>query len=246
MSFKAPLSEVIPLHYTAVHDIYYGRLDMILRHLLFLILIWSNNLHAQELMKVIAIEYPPFLTSQSKTFGSNFVMLKQYANTHFKIGYEPYFIPPGRAQHLIDQGKWCISFYPPRKQNKKAKFVLLSPETVKLGLYRLKQHNEFNYNSLSELHGSVAILRSNNLGAIPKTLEDAGLELVHLEKIEQGIHMLLAGRVDYAFGDTTTIKTYAEIPNIDQLQFSEVPLQETQDGFFYNIDCEESLYKSRP
>jgi len=219
---------------------------MKIRHLLSLILLLSNDIYSQELMDVIAVEYPPFSTSQSKTFGSNFILLKQYADTHFKVGYEPYFIPPGRAQLLIEQGEWCISFYPPRKKNKKARFVLLSPEPVKLGLYRLTQNNEFNYTSLSELHGSVAILRSNVLGSIPKKLEDAGLELVHLNKIEQGIHMLLAGRVDYAFGDNTTIKTYTEINNINKLQFSEVSLHEAEVGFFYNIDCEESLYKSRP
>jgi len=151
-------------------------------------------------MEVIAVEYPPFLTSQSKDFGANFILLKQYAETHFKVDYEPYFIPPGRAQFMIAQGEWCLSFYPPREQNKKAKFVLLSPESVKLGLYRLAQNNELNYTSLSELHGSVAILRSNVLGHIPKKLENSGLELVHLEKIEQGIQVLLAGRVDYAFG----------------------------------------------
>jgi len=39
-------------------------------------------------------------------------------------------------------------------------------------------------------------MRSNVLGSIAKQLEDAGLELVHLETIEQGINMLITGRVD--------------------------------------------------
>ena len=163
---------------------------MIRRHLLSLILLLSNDLYSQELMGVIAVEYPPFLTSESKTFGSNFVLLKQYADIHFKVGYEPNFIPPGRAQLIMEQGEWCISFYPPRQNNKKTKFVLLSPEPVKLGLYRLTQDNKFNYSSLSELEGSVAILRSNDLGPILIKLEDAGLELVHLETIEQGLSLI--------------------------------------------------------
>ncbi len=217
-----------------------------MRHFIALILLLSNDIYSQELMKVIAVEYPPFLTPQSKTFGTNFIFLKQYADTHFKMGYEPYFIPPGRAQLLIEKGEWCISFYPPKKQNKKARFVLLSPETVQLGLYRLTQNNEFTYTSLSELRGTVAIMRSNVLGPIPKQLEEAGLKLVHLETIEQGINMLIAGRVDYAFGDNTTLQTYSENNNINKLQFSEVSLNEVEVGFFYNIDCEKSLFKSRP
>lgn len=231
------------MYYTKVVIIYCGGFDMKMRHLLTLTLLLSNDVYSQELIKVIAIEYPPLLESQSKTFGSNFVLLKQYADTHFKVGYEPYFVPPRRAQLLIERGDWCISFYPPSKQDKKAKFVSFSQEPIKLGLYRLSQDKEFNYTSLSELRGSVAVLRSNALGPASKKLEDAGLKLVHLEKIEQGIHMLLAGRVDYAFGDSTSIKTYVGIDDINKLQFSEVSLHEAEVGFFYNKDCEESLYK---
>lgn len=219
---------------------------MIKLHSLALMLILSWNAYAQDLVKVIAVEYPPFLTSDSETFGLSFAHLKPYAKTHFKTAYEPYFLPPGRAQLIIEQGDWCVSFYPPHKTNENAKFVPLSPEHVKLGLYRLEQPTRFNYESLSELSGSVAMLRSNTLGSTPKMLEDAGLELVHLEKIEQGIHMLLAGRVDYAFGDSSTLKTYAHIDNINKLQFSEIPIYEARIGFFYNTDCEAALFKQLP
>lgn len=219
---------------------------MIIRHILILILLLSNDLYAQEPIKVIAIEYPPLLVSQSETFGSNFVLLRQYANTHFKVDYEPYFVPPRRAQLLIERGEWCISFYPPGKGNKKAKFVPLSQESVKLGLYRLTQDNEFDYESLSELNGSVAVLRSNTTGVASSKLKDAGLELVHLDTLEQGIHMLLAGRVDYAFGDKKTATAYLGIEGTNKLQFSEVSLHEADVGFSYNIDCEDSLYKTKP
>jgi polar amino acid transport system substrate-binding protein len=162
------------------------------------------------------------------------------------VDYEPLFIPPGRAQRIMEQGKWCISFFPPNQQDKKAKFILLSPNHVKLGLYRINQHKAFNYSSLSELQGSVAILRTNSLGLMHSILEGAGLKLVHVETIEQGIHMLLAGRVDYTFGDNTTINTYSEIKGINTLQFSDVPLSEFPVGFYYNLDCEEVLFKAKP
>lgn len=147
---------------------------------------------------------------------------------------------------MIRQNKWCMTFYPPASDNIKAKFIPLSQDSVKLGLFRISEHDEFSYSSLSELKGSVAILRKNFLGEIQQRLSDAGLELVHLETIEQGIQMLLAGRVDYAFGDNTTIETYADIKDISTLQFSTVPLSEYPVGFYYNIDCEEALYKTKP
>jgi polar amino acid transport system substrate-binding protein len=113
-------------------------------------------------------------------------------------------------------------------------------------LYRIAKNEPFHYRSLSELQGSVAVLRSTNLGQIHKILEDTDLELVHVETVEQGIGMLLAGRVDYAFGDNTTTDTYTEIKNINKLQFSEIPLTEAKVGFYYNIDCEEAIYKTKP
>lgn len=74
-----------------------------------------------------------------------------------------------------------------------------------------------------------------------KMLEDAGLKLVHLETVEQGIHMLLAGRVDYAFGDNTSLETYSHIERVNTLQFSDVSLSEYPIGFYYNTDCQSKL-----
>lgn len=233
------------MYYTKVLNIECAGFNMKI-HLLLTLILLSNTVYSQELVKVIAIEYPPLLDSQSKTLGSNFVLFKKYADTHFKVGYEPYFVPPRRAQLLIEQGDWCVSFYPPSKEDKKAKFVSFSQEPMKLGLYRLSQSNAFDYTSLSELHGSVAILRSIASGPVSKKLEAAGLTLVYVEKIEQGIHMLLAERVDYAFGDNTTIDTYINIDNINKIQFSEMSLYDAKVGFFYNKDCEHLLYKTKP
>lgn len=51
--------------------------------LLIFIVLFSRDTLSQEVIKVIAVEYPPFLSSQSDDFGANFVLLKQYADTHF-------------------------------------------------------------------------------------------------------------------------------------------------------------------
>jgi polar amino acid transport system substrate-binding protein len=96
---------------------------MLMRFLLTFVLMLSSGANTQELIRVIAVEYPPFLTSESQSFGTSFILLKQYADSHLKISYEPMFVPPGRAQYIIEHGEWCMSFYPPKPHDKKARFV---------------------------------------------------------------------------------------------------------------------------
>lgn len=212
-----------------------------------ILFILSFDAFSKSKVKVLAIEYPPFLSSsESKNFGTNFTLLKEYAANNFKVEFEPWIVPPARAQLILENGGWCLSFYPPKETDPKARFIALSDQYVHLGLLKVAEEGEFTYNSLSALQGSVAIIRSNALGPLHKLIEGAGLELVHLETVEQGIKMLLAGRVDYAFGDNTTINTYTEIEGIHTLQFSSIPSLETQIGFFYNTGCEEELFKKSP
>lgn len=210
---------------------------------LFSLLALSAALSADDKIKVISIEYPPFINANSDDFGTNFVLLKKYADSNFKVGYEPYFVPPARAQLLIELNQWCLSFYPPKKPGA-YRFVPLSDEKVRLGLYRREQPTPFNYTSLNELKGKVAVLRSISLGKIYTELSNAGLQLVSLETVEQGIRMLLAGRVDYAFGDNTTVLTYLDIPEIETLQFGAPSLHEAEVGFFIHQSCEADVYKS--
>ncbi|MBU2972107.1 hypothetical protein KO527_22475 [Pseudoalteromonas sp. C2R02] len=156
---------------------------------------------------MISIEYPPFTSNDINGYGINFKLLEKYATDNFKTPYQPLFVPPARAQKLMRTSDWCISFYPPKPNDKYAKFLPLSDEVIKLGLYRLKNYKPFEWQQLSELKNkSVALLRPSKEGPIHQQLIEAKMKLVFVETVEQGLSMLIHKRVDYAFGDNTAIK----------------------------------------
>jgi ABC-type amino acid transport substrate-binding protein len=62
--------------------------------------------------------------------------------------------------------------------------------------------------------------------------------IVSVETVEQGIHLLLKGRVDFAFTDNMSFfdkqKTNKEYA---QLVFAQTPLLEVQLGVYFNTQC---------
>jgi len=213
----------------------------ILRLLLFT---FSMNAWSQQSIDVITVEYPPFTSNYVSGYGINFKLLDKYATHNFKTTFQPLFVPPARAQKLMLTNDWCLSFYPPKPNDPYAKFQPLSDEIVKLGLYRLKSHKPFKWQSLSELKNkSVALLRPTKLGPIHEQLKQAQMKLVFVETVEQGLSMLIHKRVDYAFGDNTAInQTAIGKENKEKLQFSNSSLLEAQVGFFYNSRCKHKLF----
>jgi len=211
------------------------------------LLLFSMPIWSKQSIDVIAIEYPPFTSNYINGYGINFNLLEKFATYNFKTTFQPLFVPPARAQKLMQTDDWCLSFYPPKPNDKYAKFQPLSEEVVKLGLYRLKNHMPFEWQSLSELKGkSVALLRPSKQGPIHRQLINAQMKLIFVETVEQGLSMLLHGRVDYAFGDNTAIKqTVIGKENKSKLQFSKSTLLEAQVGFFYNTRCEHKLFTQK-
>lgn len=219
-----------------------------MKHIICLpLLLFSMHLWSKQNIDVITIEYPPFTSNYINGYGINFKLLEKYATHKFKTTYQPLFVPPARAQKLLLTNDWCMSFYPPKPNDKNAKFQPLSNEIVKLGLYRLKSNRAFEWQSLSELKNkSVALLRPSKVGLIHQQLIDAQMKLVFVETVEQGLSMLLHKRVDYAFGDNTSInQTAIGMDNKERLQFSKSSLLEAQVGFFYNTHCEHKLFTDR-
>ncbi|NMP31728.1 amino acid ABC transporter substrate-binding protein [Thalassotalea sp. M1531] len=193
---------------------------------------------------VIAIEYPPFVTSAQDNYGFTFQLLSDYAQKHFIQEVKPLFLPPARAQMVIQSGKWCLSFYPPVDIEKRF-FIPLSEQKVKLSLYRLREPTEFRWNSLEELKGKkVAILRSNQHGRVAKKYLEAGMKLVPVESISQGLNMLLYKRVDYwAAAEFVLDSLIVEETIRDKLQFAQTAIHEFPIGIFYNPDCAATLFK---
>ena len=215
---------------------------------LFLSLLWLSSCYANERLNidVIAVNYPPYTSPNAADYGSSFSLLSKYAQSHFRVSITPLFLPPARANRVIKDGGWCLSFYPPSNDNKLSRFVPLSDDIVSIGLYRLKKQDRFHWSKLEELSGKVvALLRSNVIGKMHQRFIDAGIELVYVESIEQGLQMVLKDRVDYAFGDNLALpETSFSEDEKSKLQFSESSFYSTKIGFFYNSECENTLFVS--
>jgi polar amino acid transport system substrate-binding protein len=225
----------------------HGTQEDIMRFIILISLLINSHFSvAKEKVNVIAMEYPPFTSSNMENFGSNFVLLKKYAKQHFNLTVQPFFLPPARAHLEIQRNNWCLSFFPPKPGSPNAKFVPLSKDKVALGLYRLHQNNDFTYQSLTELKGRVAVLRSGTVSTESQRLQKAGLRLVYVESIKQGLDLLLIGRVQYAIGDSTTLLSKTGKALSKKIQFSKHPMREIQVGFFYNLTCEKTLFKRLP
>jgi polar amino acid transport system substrate-binding protein len=215
---------------------------------LLLSLLWLSKAFANERLNidVIAINYPPYTSPSAPDYGSNFSLLSKYAKSHLRVSITPLFLPPARANRIIKDGHWCLSFYPPRNDNKLSRFVSLSDNLVSIGFYRLKKKESFQWSKLEELSGKmVAILRSNIIGKIHQSLINAGLKIVYVETIEQGLQLVLKSRVDYAFGDNLVLsETSLSEDQKRKLQFSESSFHTAKIGFFYNSKCENKLFVS--
>lgn len=218
-----------------------------MKSLIFLLILLSSSCLAvdkKQQVDVIAVDYPPYTSPESPNDGSNFSLLREYADLHFRVSIKPHFLPPARAHRYINSDDWCLSFYPPAKDNKLVRFIALSEKDVSIGFYRLKQSQDFRWNTLGELKGkTIALLRANSKGKMHQTFIDAGLVLVHVESIEQGLQLVIMKRVDYAFGDNLSLSGNSlTVEERQSLQFSETKVHVAKIGFYYNIQCETLLF----
>jgi polar amino acid transport system substrate-binding protein len=213
---------------------------------LLLCLLSFSSLSANERLNidVIAVDYPPYSSPKLPDYGSSFSLLNKYAQSNFRMSVKPLFLPPARANKIIQDGHWCLSFYPPAADNDFSRFVPLSDSIVSIGFYRLRQQERFYWTELNELSGkTVTLLRTNTINKLHQRFLDAGLKVVYVESIAQGLKLVLKNRVDYAFGDNLVVtKIQLSETQRQKLQFSESAVHEAKVGFFYNIKCEDKLF----
>lgn len=200
---------------------------------------FSAMVEAQPL-EVVAVDYPYFTEKNSSPkHGVAFDLLRQaIAGSDFEI--QPLFLPPARAHQTIKSSDWCASFYPAAEQTATKVLMSLSDEAVLLGLYRRRQGSTFAWQQLSELKGKrVAYLRALSRDGVGKLLADAGLEMFNVETINQGMMLLVKGRVDFAFGDKYSGELFFGENGIDanEYQFSTSYLRELTVGVWLNLDC---------
>jgi polar amino acid transport system substrate-binding protein len=196
-------------------------------------------------IEVLGIEYPPFITEAEEHGGICYVLLRDYlSNLGLDYKVIPKFVPPARAEVLLNNGRYCLSFYPPRESREKFGFQSLGSGKVALGLIRMRQEAPFEWASLSELEGAtVGVLRSSKASPLVQELQAAGAEIVYFDSMLQGIKQLKAGRTDYTFGDQASLDYHVDQAGMNggDFQMSDTALFEAEIGFFYRKECKDLL-----
>jgi polar amino acid transport system substrate-binding protein len=185
-----------------------------------------------KVIDVLAIEYPPFTTSQVASNGIAFELLAKAALSN-TVEWHAVYAPPGRAAEMIKAGEWCASFYPV-EADIESHSITLSQSEVSIGLVRQTQSTPFIWNDLSELKGkSVALLRTREGSTFAQQFSDAGLDVVFIENIETGLKLVKRSRVDFTLSDNIS---YVQ-QNDRDLQFSKTTILTTPITLFINPEC---------
>lgn len=206
---------------------------------LYLLITSITVLAFEKTANVIAIEYPPFVAQADEGYGiSGQLLQQQLASAGWTAKVK--FYPPARALKETETNRWLLSFYPPLGVVS-APSVVLGSAKIHYGLYRKAQETAFTWESLTELKGKkVATIRSgtdtNNVDSV--ALTEAGVAMVYIDTIEQGVLMLKEGRVDFLLTAVDTGRYYAQKNNIDpdDLQFTEKPFRTYPHMIYINLD----------
>lgn len=186
-------------------------------------------------VNVIAVEYPPFTTSNHPQGGLAFELLNDLTSDK-KIKWKPFFLPPKRAYKTIESGDWCASFYPIVGQHEFKKYEL-GKDSIKIGLVRLSKSSPFTWSSLDELKGNVVVLlRTDSNSKFSRQFKNSGMSIVYVETIQAAIKMVLLQRGDIAMIDNIS---YAKLSSIQkrQLQLSNRSLYENKISIYINNTC---------
>ena len=182
---------------------------------------------------VLALEYPPFTSSESKGNGIAFELLEKTLGQK-GIKWRPTYAPPARAASIIEKGDWCASFYPIIDEFDSVR-VVLSKSKVIIGLVRKQEDSIFQWDGLESLAGhSIALLRTRKRSPFSQQFLDAGLEVLFVDNMEMGLKYVEEGFVDYAISDNLS---FAQL-NKENLEFSHTSILTTPITLFVNPACD--------
>jgi polar amino acid transport system substrate-binding protein len=188
---------------------------------------------AAKTIDVLAVDYPPFTSPESKGNGIAFELLEN-ALGQKGITWKATYAPPARAASIIRKGEWCASFYPVVDEFDSVR-VVLSKGKVTIGLVRKKEDSVFKWIALRSLTGnSVAILRTRKNSPFVQQFIDAGLEVLFVENTEIGIKFVEEELVDYALSDNLS---FAQL-NKKDLEFSQTSILTTPITLYVNPTCD--------
>lgn len=186
---------------------------------------------------VHAIEFPPYTSETMKDYGVAFNALSKHL-LESGIEITPKILPPARAAKELEEGNWCLSFYPP--YNKQfTQQVFLNEYPVHLGLFA---DENYSWQELSELSNMrIAILRSyTGKSELIMLLKKAQLIIIEVETVEQGLKLLLKDRVDFVFAEDASI-TYLKAKlklKEKRIYFTGRPLLTTRINIWVNLACD--------
>lgn len=198
-----------------------------------------NKAHGANTIEVIAVEYYPFTTKAIPSGGIAFELLNELsANERYR--WKPKLLPPKRAYYEVESGDWCASFYPPHGGENHT-IHSLGDDVVHIGLIRLTKTSPFSWSSLTEFSGkSLAMLRTGPESDYLNRFQNAGVEIVFVETVQQAAMMVFLNRVDLAMIDNISY-SYLSLEQKQKLQFSNTYLNSMKLRLFVNNKCKLSL-----
>ena len=204
------------------------------------ILLLHTYIYAQpSKIEVIAIEYPPFTSVTMPNNGIAFDLLKERFVDSIELKLIERFFPPARAQKYLSETKvWCLSFYPPSKVEA-VNYIPLSSSDLHIGFVAKNSHGLLSWRSLSEFEGkTVAVLRAKAGDGIYGKLNNHGAVIFPVETVEQGINLLLKGRVEVAVSDNVSFESLQKVKSeLQHYDFSERPFLSLPMGVYLNLHC---------
>jgi polar amino acid transport system substrate-binding protein len=203
---------------------------------------------ASMTLDVIAVEYPPYTSSDRVDDGLVFQRLRTWlASRNLRITIKARFLPPARAQHAVNSSDWCMALYPP-SDNTPHFFKKISDTDIVMGLVRKKSSTPFFWNGPSYFKGAkIALLRTLSLPEPWLPYREAGASFVFVETMEQALNMVVKGRADYAAADSGGLEAFNRLVPADlQLELSTKSIQVFEVGVYLSARCQDILGSSAP
>lgn len=209
---------------------------------LWAVALYPAMVSAENGLPVLAIDYPPFTSTELPDHGLSFAALVERSRGS-NIAIEPSFLPPARVSKHIAEGRWCASFYPPPADSAAYDTVPLGSKIAKIGLFRQRMESPFVWDQLSDLKGkTIGITSQFAQGQTREShqLHEAGFDLAEVHSLRQAFDLLRRQRVDYVFSAEEAGHYYLDQLNLnpDHYQFSESLISQYPLQVWINPRCD--------
>lgn len=193
---------------------------LVSKSLFWLVLALSTYSHSNEpdIFDIIVTPYPPFVDEAAENGGMSIALLNQLLS-QFNYSFKVIYVPPVRAQKLIESEAYLITILPPSRDRSGFLRFEVNSTTFNYTLFQLASSNA-EWNKLSD----------KNIGSLDfrygqpflKLLEEEGGKIITVPNFESGLKMLNAGRIDFLIGmDQTILETAQELNMLNEIVANE-------------------------